>query len=83
MTKAGPRCSVCDKPVDKEFRPFCSKRCADVDLSRWFNETYVIEGDEAPDAREDVDWEDDMPASDAKEALHVGRASPYPSKRLH
>lgn len=78
MAKTGPKCPVCDKQVDKAFRPFCSKRCADVDLSRWFNETYVIEGDEAPDA-----WEDELPASDAKEALHIGRASPYPSKRLH
>ena len=25
-----------------EFKPFCSKRCADVDLGRWFNESYVV-----------------------------------------
>ena len=25
-------CPICDKPTDTKFRPFCSKRCADVDL---------------------------------------------------
>jgi endogenous inhibitor of DNA gyrase (YacG/DUF329 family) len=36
------KCPICGKPVDAEFRPFCSKRCADVDLGRWFNESYVV-----------------------------------------
>jgi endogenous inhibitor of DNA gyrase (YacG/DUF329 family) len=36
------KCPICGKPVDAVFRPFCSKRCADVDLGRWFNESYVV-----------------------------------------
>jgi uncharacterized protein len=40
-----PRCSVCGKPVDPARKPFCSKRCADVDLNRWLNGAYVIEGE--------------------------------------
>jgi endogenous inhibitor of DNA gyrase (YacG/DUF329 family) len=34
--------------VDK-FRPFCSKRCADVDLNRWFTGAYVVAGKEEED----------------------------------
>ena len=36
------KCPICSKPVDPEFRPFCSKRCADVDLQRWFRGAYAI-----------------------------------------
>ncbi len=35
-------CSICQKSVVQAFRPFCSKRCADVDLSRWLNGRYAI-----------------------------------------
>ncbi|WP_417462214.1 DNA gyrase inhibitor YacG [Kordiimonas sp.] len=45
-----PKCPECGKPTVKDFRPFCSKRCADVDLGRWFNEEYTLPGDsEIPD----------------------------------
>jgi len=37
-----PDCPICGKPQDVGFRPFCSKRCADIDLGRWFNERYVV-----------------------------------------
>jgi len=36
------------------FRPFCSRRCADVDLSRWLRGGYAIPGG-AVDADEDGD----------------------------
>lgn len=39
-----PTCPICGKPTDKAFRPFCSKRCADVDLSRWMSGVYVLPG---------------------------------------
>lgn len=42
-TKA--RCPECNKPVQHAYRPFCSKRCADLDLGKWFNEQYVLPGD--------------------------------------
>ncbi|WP_417466079.1 DNA gyrase inhibitor YacG [Kordiimonas sp.] len=45
-----PKCPECGKPTVKDYRPFCSKRCADVDLGRWFNEEYTLPGDsEIPD----------------------------------
>jgi len=36
-------CSICKKPSTPKFRPFCSARCADVDLGRWFSESYRVE----------------------------------------
>lgn len=37
-------CPICKKEVtDKKYRPFCCKRCADVDLGNWFNEEYRFE----------------------------------------
>jgi endogenous inhibitor of DNA gyrase (YacG/DUF329 family) len=35
-------CPICGKPTDPAFKPFCSKRCADVDLQRWFAGSYAI-----------------------------------------
>jgi endogenous inhibitor of DNA gyrase (YacG/DUF329 family) len=31
------------------FRPFCSKRCRDVDLNRWLSGAYVVAGKEEED----------------------------------
>ena len=42
-----PSCPICGKPAkDARLRPFCSRRCADVDLGRWFAGTYRVPGDE-------------------------------------
>ena len=43
------RCPICGKPAKPASRPFCSKRCADVDLHRWLTGAYVVpvaEGEE-------------------------------------
>ncbi len=37
-------CPICGAPAQPERRPFCSKRCADVDLGRWLGERYVVAG---------------------------------------
>ncbi len=42
-------CPICRKPVDPAYRPFCSRRCADVDLGRWLTGRYVIPATEAED----------------------------------
>jgi len=42
MTAA--RCPICSKPAEAKFTPFCSRRCADVDLSRWLKGAYAIPG---------------------------------------
>lgn len=38
-------CPICQKASDAKYRPFCSRRCADVDLGRWLNGSYAIPGD--------------------------------------
>jgi uncharacterized protein len=45
-------CPICSKPADRKFAPFCSKRCADVDLSRWLRGGYAIPGRPAGDEDE-------------------------------
>ena len=35
-------CPICGKPAEQQFRPFCSKRCADVDLNRWLSGVYAV-----------------------------------------
>ena len=37
-------CPICRKPSAERFRPFCSKRCADIDLNQWFKGGYAIPG---------------------------------------
>jgi len=41
-------CPICAKESDAKYRPFCSRRCADVDLGRWLNGSYIL-----PDPPED------------------------------
>lgn len=38
-------CPICGKPAAPAYKPFCSKRCADVDLQRWLSGAYVIPGE--------------------------------------
>jgi endogenous inhibitor of DNA gyrase (YacG/DUF329 family) len=45
-------CPICGKDTAEAYRPFCSKRCADVDLSRWLGERYAIPSDDPEDAEE-------------------------------
>jgi len=35
-------CPICSKPAHAAYRPFCSRRCADVDLGRWLTGAYAI-----------------------------------------
>jgi len=42
----GRRCPICGKPAVTQYRPFCSTRCADVDLNRWLNGSYSIENED-------------------------------------
>jgi endogenous inhibitor of DNA gyrase (YacG/DUF329 family) len=39
-------CPICNKETDKSYRPFCSKRCADIDLGKWLNEEYSVPAEE-------------------------------------
>ncbi len=62
-------CPVCGKPAEAAYRPFCSRRCADVDLGRWFNEDYRIPAEET-DAEGDSGGD-----SDGEEGEGAGAAA--------
>ena len=51
----GRRCPICGKPTVARHQPFCSSRCADIDLGRWLKENYSIPSEEAPDEGEAPD----------------------------
>ena len=51
-----PACPVCRRPTEQAYRPFCSRRCADVDLQRWLAGRYAlpaVEDEAGPDRESD------------------------------
>lgn len=42
-------CPICSKDTSPSYRPFCSRRCADVDLARWLTGSYAIPSDDPED----------------------------------
>ena len=40
-----PRCPICGKPIAHDYRPFCSRHCADIDLGRWLGGRYAVPGE--------------------------------------
>ena len=55
-------CPVCGKPSTQAHHPFCSGRCADIDLNRWLSGAYVIPAE--PEAEDD---DDALPSQDSSE----------------
>lgn len=41
-------CPICGKPAEQLFRPFCSARCAEIDLGRWLTGQYRAPSSEEP-----------------------------------
>lgn len=56
-------CPICQDPPDPKYRPFCSRRCADVDLAHWLRGDYVIPGPPA-DRPEDEDAQKGLDSPD-------------------
>lgn len=58
------KCPICKKVfLDEKYVPFCSKRCADVDLGRWFNGSYAVPAEDL----------DEMETIELYEALEDGQ----------
>jgi endogenous inhibitor of DNA gyrase (YacG/DUF329 family) len=55
----GGTCPVCGKARDLQLRPFCSKRCKDLDLARWLAGDYAIPGAPTGEGNEAVVPEED------------------------
>ncbi len=43
-------CPICKRKTDPTCRPFCSRRCADVDLARWMSGSYAVPSDDVEEA---------------------------------
>ena len=54
VVRTEAKCPLCSKPGDAKYRPFCSKRCADIDLGRWLKENYRVPTEEGPEEVESV-----------------------------
>ena len=52
-------CPICARPTEARWRPFCSKRCADIDLGRWLTGRYAVPAEEGPEP-------DDEPGPDER-----------------
>ncbi|WP_423794453.1 DNA gyrase inhibitor YacG [Methylobacterium durans] len=46
LPKKPAPCPICGRPSEAAFTPFCSARCADIDLGRWLSDRYVIPGED-------------------------------------
>jgi len=57
-TQRRQTCPICGKPMVQAFRPFCSRRCADVDLNRWLSGVYAVPVDEEEDERREERGDD-------------------------
>ena len=52
-------CPICRAPAQPKYRPFCSLRCQQVDLGRWFTGSYRVPLDD-PDENELAPWVEDQ-----------------------
>jgi endogenous inhibitor of DNA gyrase (YacG/DUF329 family) len=66
-------CPICSKDPDPKYKPFCSKRCADVDLAKWLSGSYALSSQSEEDAEE--------LASELEQALTI--PSNLPPEKLH
>ena len=68
-----PDCPICGKPRNALHRPFCSRRCQEIDLGRWFQGSYAIPAVEPPDEfdLDGEDWRSELEAN-RRSALGLG-----------
>ncbi len=59
-------CPICKKPTETAFHPFCSERCANVDLAKWFTDGYTIPATEAENT---ANLEDELHRADENKHL--------------
>ncbi|MEB3702749.1 DNA gyrase inhibitor YacG [Candidatus Bealeia paramacronuclearis] len=53
------KCPICGKPEDEKFKPFCSKRCADIDLAHWLRGDYRLPSEDDVVPQEEENSEED------------------------
>ncbi len=66
-------CPICEKATEPDYKPFCSKRCADLDLAKWLNGSYALPSNDPDDAEALFDAMEqaiEAPAAASGEKLH-------------
>jgi endogenous inhibitor of DNA gyrase (YacG/DUF329 family) len=48
-------CPICSAESTPKYRPFCSRRCADVDLAKWMNGSYAVPSQDPEDIEAAID----------------------------
>lgn len=48
-------CPICQSKTDPNYRPFCSKRCADVDLAKWLSGSYAVPSNDPEDVEQAIE----------------------------
>jgi len=48
-------CPICKSPTVPRYRPFCSRRCADIDLGRWMGGDYAVPSEDPEDIERAAD----------------------------
>jgi len=56
----GAHCPICKKPAVHQWRPFCSRRCSELDLGKWLSGGYVISGQSADDDEDGLPLDGDL-----------------------
>lgn len=62
-TDSKAKCPICKKVAVARYRPFCSQRCADLDLGKWLKGDYAIPSEDIPDD-EEIHALDELPHPD-------------------
>ncbi len=62
-------CPICKRNADEKLRPFCSKRCADIDLAKWFSGSYGIASND-PEDFDELEQALDAAAQNPPDKLH-------------
>ncbi|SIN78100.1 DNA gyrase inhibitor YacG [Vannielia litorea] len=55
-------CPICGKKTEQDYRPFCSRRCADLDLGKWLTGAYAVPSDDPEDLEEAARLAEEAPA---------------------
>ena len=75
-------CPICDKPTDPKVRPFCSRRCANVDLAKWLGGGYAIPSTDPEDADALAEALEDAAREREGDATRDTEDDPRPPRRL-
>ena len=65
-------CPICGKEAEKRYRPFCSRRCADLDLAKWMSGSYAIPSEDPEDAEESARQSTDRPPAGTLNRGRIG-----------